>query len=462
MAGTLGSPDLDGSSRARVKVPNRRRAELGMLVISGVITTIAYYLAYYGLHPNARPTLSIDLAVVVLIPFGLNLANRFLAPTADPSIAPLVALLNGIGYVMIFRLDPQEARLQVIWTVLGVLAYALTLVLVRNPDVLDRYRYLLAIGGIALLFLPLMPVIGQNINGERLWIRLGPLSFQPVEAAKLLLSIFTASYLIEKRDILARFSLRDRRSMSNTVRALGPLGAAWIVSLLVMTAERDVGFSLLLFMTFLISLWIATANRVFVGAGLVAFGVGFLVADKTLSQVSERITTWIDPWHYAQTIGYQIVQAQYALGSGGLSGTGLGQGHPGLIPVVTSDFIFAAIGEEMGLLGTTAVVICFALLIGAGIRAALRARSDFTSLLAFSFTLIFGLQTVFILAGVVRLLPLTGVTLPFVAYGGSSLLANYVLVAVLTRISHEGNLDPEQQGMPSRFRRRAASRASAK
>jgi peptidoglycan glycosyltransferase len=396
-------------------------------------------LALYGQNPSAKLTFNVYIVIVLIVPYAAHGANRILAPRADPIFLPLASLLNGIGFVVIHRLDVAEGRLQVAWTAIGVGAYIVTLLVVRSSDTLDRYRYLLVIAGVILLFTPLIPHIGQNINGERLWIRVGPLSFQPVEAAKLLLAVFTASYLTEKQDLLRRFSLRNRSSRAIALRTFGPLGAAWALSLLVMTAERDIGFGLLLFVTFLTLLWIATANKVFVGFGVVLFGLGFFVADKLFYQVSERITIWLDPWKYALSTGYQIVQGQYAFGSGGLSGTGLGLGHPLLIPVVTSDFIFAAIGEEMGLLGTTAILFAILLIVGAGLRAAVRAKTEFSSLTAFAFTLIFGLQTFFIIAGVTRVLPLTGVTLPFVAYGGSSLLANYVLIAVLVRISHEGN-----------------------
>jgi cell division protein FtsW (lipid II flippase) len=204
-----------------------------------------------------------------------------------------------------------------------------------------------------------------------------------------------------------------------------------------MTAERDVGFSLLVFVVFVLMLWLTTGRMAYLLVGLVLFAIGAFIGAHLFSQVGERVSVWLNPWNQASTNGYQLVQGEYALGSGGLAGAGLGLGHPGLIPVVTSDFIFAAIGEELGLLGTTAVVVAFVVLVGAGLRIALAARSEFTKLLAAGFTLTIGLQAFFIMAGIVRILPLTGVTLPFVAYGGSSLLANYVLVALLIRCSNE-------------------------
>lgn len=411
---------------------DRRRRELELVLAADVITVFAWALATWGENPKAHLDPNLALVSVMVAPFVLAIANRLLAPAADPTMVPLVGLLNGLGFVMINRLDPHEGTLQALWTALSVVAYVVTLAVVRNADALDRYRYLLAIGGIGLLFLPLLPGLGLDINGARLWIHVGPFSFQPVEIAKLLLALFLASWIVERRDMLSRLR-------GGGIRRLGPIALAFALALVVMAAERDVGFALLIFSTFVIVLWVGTANRSYLVLGLAAFAIGAVLAGALFTQVHERVVVWLDPWRYAQTIGYQLVQAQYAFGIGGLAGTGLGLGHPQLIPVVTSDFIFAAFGEEMGLLGTSALVIAFVLLVGAGVRTALRARTEFSSLLAFALSVILGLQTFFIMAGIVRLLPLTGVTLPFVAYGGSSLLANYLLVAVLVRISHQAN-----------------------
>lgn len=415
-----------------------RRGELGMLILASLITILAYVLASLGKYSIMPANLSLVLAAMILFPVAIHIANLYLVPNADPVIMPIVSLLNGIGFVMITRLDHLEAPLQGTWTALGVVAYVGTLIVVKRSDLLDRYRFIFAVLGLGLLVMPLAPGLGVNINGARLWIRLGPMSFQPVELAKLALSIFFASYFIEKRELLVGGKGTAGLRQGFNLRVLGPIVTAWAASLMIMTLERDVGFSLMLFLVFIITLWLATSRLSYLFGGIFLFGIGAVVASKLFAQVNERITIWINPWKYAQNIGYQIVQAQYALGSGGLSGTGLGRGHPTLIPVVTSDFIFAAIGEELGLLGTTAILLAFLLLVGSGIRAAQRARSPFSSLLGASFTLIIGLQSFFIMAGVVRLLPLTGVTLPFVAYGGSSLISNYMLVAVLMRISDEG------------------------
>lgn len=430
----------------RLSSPNRRRrTEFGLLIISTIITISAYITASLGKTAQIPGNLVPILIALLTISLTAHIGTRKLAPNADPVMLPIVSLLNGLGFVMITRLDYHEALLQALWSAVGVIGYLATLFIVRNSAILDRYRYLLAFGGIGLLMLPLVPKLGENINGARLWIRLGPLTFQPVEAAKLMLAVFFASYFVEKRELLGHPIGGDKKTTLIDPRALGPILVAWGISILIMTAERDIGFSLLIFLIFIITLWLATSRKtyLFLGGGL--FALGTVVASALFYHVRERLIIWLNPWKYASTIGYQLIQGQYALGFGGVGGTGLGRGHPTIIPVVTSDFIFAAFGEEMGLLGTTAILFAFLLLVGAGLRAALRAKTDFSKLLATSFTAILGLQSFFIMAGIVRLLPLTGVTLPFVAYGGSSLVANYVLIAMLMRISDEGNSNGPQR-----------------
>jgi len=435
------SRTFGGTLRSR----ERRRRELELIVLADIVTVFAWSLGYWALHPHSPLDLvNLPLIAVVIAPLVGHIANRLTAPDADPTLLPLAALLNGIGFVMIGVLDPEQGTLQALWTVVSMIGYLVTLVVVRNPDSLDRYRYLLAVAGLGMLFTPLIPGIGLDIGGERLWVHLGSLTFQPVEIAKLCLAVFLASIVIEKRDLL-------RRLRGGGVRRAGPLVLAFGASLAIMAVERDVGFALLIFVTFVTIVWVGTGNKAYLAIGAATFVAGLAIGGAILPQVHERITIWLDPWRFAETTGYQLVQAQYAFGIGGLTGTGLGLSHP-TVPVITSDFIFAAFGQELGLLGTSALVIAFVLLIGAGVRIALRAASEFSSLLAMALTLTLGLQTLFILAGVVRLLPLTGMTLPFLAYGGSSLLANYVLIAVLARISHRANqrmATPEDEWVPT-------------
>jgi cell division protein FtsW (lipid II flippase) len=424
-------------SAALRPVPARRTTELGLLLLVALFAGGAYLLASLGrtasIPANALPF----FACLLLLLLGAHVATRRLAVRSTPVLLPLAAFLNAIGYVFIARLSSHLAGLQAMWTAIGVGAYVVTLVVVPRVQLLERYRYLIAVVGVLLLLAPLAPKLGQNINGARLWVRLGPLTFQPVELAKLALAVFFASYLVEKRDLLTTPTSRVGNLLVPDPRPFGPLVLMWGLSMLVMTAERDVGFSLLIFVLFIAMLWVATGRAAYLAVAAVLFAVGAALMSAAFSHVHERITVWWNPWPYAHTIGYQSVQALYALGSGGLTGSGLGLGRPDLVPVVASDYIFAAIGEELGLLGTTAVVMSFVLLVGAGIRTALRSRSDFAKLLVAGLTAILGFQAFFIMAGVVRLLPVTGVTLPFVAYGGSSLVANYILLALLVRVSHE-------------------------
>ncbi len=339
---------------------------------------------------------------------------------------------------MVVRLDPALALHQAMWTAIGVVVYVLGLATVRHSRDLERYRYLLGVGGVGMLLLPLVPHLGVDVNGSRLWVRLGPVSFQPVEIAKIALVIFFASSFGEKRDLISTPTVRVGNLLLPDPRVLGPLVAAWGFAMLAMVAEHNVGFAFLIFVIFLSMLWVATGRVAYLAVGAVLFVVGAWIGSLLFAHVDARIVAWLHPWSHVNTVGYQIVQAQYALGWGGITGTGLGLGHPSYVPVVISDFIFAAFGEEMGLVGTTSLVIAFLILVGAGLRAALSARSDFSKLAAAGLTAVLGFQAFFIMAGIVRLLPLTGVTLPFVAYGGSSLVANYVLIALIMRISNEG------------------------
>jgi cell division protein FtsW (lipid II flippase) len=416
----------------------KRRAELMLLLMAALITVAAYVLAALGTTAHMPDDIGPLLGVILGLSLVPHFANRWLAPGASPVMLPIVAFLNGLGYVIITRLDYHEATLQAGWTAIGVFAYVATLVLIRHSRDLERYRYLIAFASIGLLFLPLVPHFGVDIGGARLWVKVGPFTFQPVEIGKIGICIFFASYLAEKRELLSTPTTRVGNFLVLDPRPIAPLLLTWGVSILIMTAERDVGFSLLVFCVFLFMLWTATGKTSYLAIGAILFVAATFVGAHLFTQVNERIAVWIDPWKYSATTGYQLVQAQYAFGSGGLAGTGLGLGHPDVIPVVTSDFIFAAIGEEMGLLGTTIVLMAFLALIGTGLRIARAARSDFAKLVAAGLTVTIGLQTFFILAGVIRVLPLTGMALPFVAYGGSSLLANYVLVALLMRISDEG------------------------
>jgi cell division protein FtsW (lipid II flippase) len=300
---------------------------------------------------------------------------------------------------------------------------------------LDDYRYLVGIGALVFLLLPLVPGIGKEVNGARIWLRLGGLSFQPGEVAKLGLVAFFASYLAEKRALLTVATNRLGPLMVPPARAFGPILAVWGVSLSVLVFQKDLGLSLLVFGIFVAMLYVATARLTYVLLGLALFSAGAYAAWTIFSHVQSRISTWLDPWSVYESAGYQVAQSLFAMATGGVFGVGLGQGRPDIIPEVNTDFIFAAFGEEIGLLGTTALLLCFFLFVGRGFAVATRSRDDFGQLLAAGLTFLFGLQVFVILGGVTQLLPLTGVTLPFMSYGGSSLLANYGLVALLLRVS---------------------------
>jgi peptidoglycan glycosyltransferase len=416
----------------------RRNTELGLVLLAAVLTTGAYLLA--GLGRSA--SLPADVVPFLLIILGLlaagHVATRQLAPGADGILLPLAGLLNGIGYVFIARLDTDLAALQAVWTACGMGAFVATLALVRRTRDLERFRYTFALVGIGLLLMPLLPVIGRNINGARLWVRFGPVNFQPGEFAKIALCVFFASYLVEKRELLSE-ALRGGGVFlpKPDLKHLGPVLLAWGVSLVIMLAERDLGSSLLFFTLFIALLWIATGRGSYLAVGGVLFGAGAWFAWSSFAHVQDRISIWIDPWKDPGGAGYPIVQALFAFAAGGLAGTNLGQGSPQRIPAVTTDFIFAAIGEELGLLGTAAVLVAFLLMVGTGIRIALRAEPPFEKLLAAGLTTILAVQSFVILGGVIRVVPLTGITLPFVSYGGSSLLANYILLALLLRVSDD-------------------------
>jgi cell division protein FtsW (lipid II flippase) len=425
------------SSRMGSDPLHRRRAELGMLAMALVITGGAYALVSLGRTADLPANLRPFVGIIALLLIVAHLANRALAPKADPTLLPLAGLLNGIGYVMITRLDPILANRQAAWTAIAILAYAITLALLRNSRTL-QFRYLFGLAGIGLLLLPLVPGIGREINGSRIWVGLGPVSFQPGELAKVALALFFAGYLVDNRELLAGTARRSLLGLAlPDLRTVGPLVAAWGVSLLVMFYQKDLGSSLLFFTLFVVMVWLATGRGFYLFIGAALFSVGAFLSWSAFSHVQRRVRIWLDPWPEASNAGFQVVQALYALGSGGVGGTGLALGSPTRIPYAETDFIFSAIGEELGFAGTSAILFSFMLLIGAGIRIARSAARPFDQLLAAGLTTIIGVQTFIIIGGVTRLVPLTGVTLPFVSYGGSSLVINYVIIAILVRLSHQ-------------------------
>lgn len=408
-----------------------------MLLMAFALTACLYILANLGqvgaLPANIIPFLCLVFVLVV----AAHIAVRRLAPQADPVLLPLAALLNGVGYVFIARLDSHEAALQAAWTGVGIGAFILVLVLFPRAVNFESYRYLLALGGIILVFLPLVPHIGEDINGARLWVHIGPVNFQPEEFSKIALAVFFASILAERADLLATGTRRIGRWLVLEPRYLAPLLGAWGISLLVLLAENDLGSSFLFFALLVGLLWVATGRWAYLALGGGLFLGGAVFALEVIHHAQTRVQGWLDPWAHFATSGYQLIQGWFALAAGGMWGLGPGQGNPQIIPEASTDFIFAAIGEELGLVGLSALLIAYLLIVGSGLRTAVRSHRSFSKLLATGLSLLMGVQVFVVAGGITRIIPATGITLPFVSYGGSSLVASYILIAILMRISDD-------------------------
>jgi len=434
---------------------SRRNHELVLIAFAAAITGGAYALASLGRNASMPADLLPFLGVVFGLLLFAHLIIRRHAPDSDPTILPVVALLNGLGYVFIARLanDIGDAATlpgqQATWTAVGIAAFTVTLASVPHIKLLDKYRYLAAITGLGLLIMPLLPVIGREFNGARIWVSIGPINFQPGEFAKLALAVFVASYLAEKREILEQSHVTLGPLRLPEPKHLAPVLAAWGASLVVMVAEKDLGSSLLIFLVVVVMLWVATARLSYLVTGIGLFIAGGWMASRRFAHVEDRLSIWRDPFADPDGLGYQPVEASFAMANGGLTGTGPGRGEPYRIPEVETDFIYAAIGEELGLVGSTGVLIAFIVMVTAGLRIAVGTRDDFGKLLATSLAALIGIQAFIIIGGVIRIVPLTGITLPFVSYGGSSLVANYVLVALLIRISQDGAYRPDRSGSDS-------------
>jgi cell division protein FtsW (lipid II flippase) len=433
---------------------NRRRTEAVLLVFAIVVAmaaSAAVDIAHDG-HASAN-VLGYGASLAAL--FGAaHLAVRLLAPAADPLLLPCAALLNGVGLVLQRRLDlaaadravqlkkqvpTGHAGQQLLWTLLGVLLFVAILAAVRDHRSLDRYRYTFAAVGLALLLAPsVLPARFSEVNGARIWIRVAGFSLQPSELAKLCLIVFFASYFVAKRELLSLATRRVAGLNLPRARDLGPVLLAWGASLAVLVREKDLGSSLLFFGIFVVMLYVATERTSWLLIGLALFSAGAVLAYKMFGHVRARVDVWLDPWRYASNRGYQLTQGLFGLATGGLTGTGLGNGRPDTVPYAGTDFIFATIGEELGLVGVVAVLTVFALFVARGIRAALGCRDDFGKLLGTGLAFAVALQVFVVVGGVTRLIPLTGITLPFLSYGGSSLVANYAIVALLLRVSDAG------------------------
>ncbi|MBM6405913.1 FtsW/RodA/SpoVE family cell cycle protein [Phycicoccus sp. CSK15P-2] len=405
-------------------------------------------LAYVNVGLATTGTIPPDLVVLGVGYLGVNLAFhvvlRWKARYADPLLLPIVTLLNGLGLVMIHRIDLARGRdltegvalRQLMWSALAVAIAAGVLVVLRDHRLLRRYTYIAGVGGFALLLLPLLPVIGNAEFGSRIWIRVGPFSFQPGEVAKLALAVFFAGYLVQTRDAL---SVAGRKILGLTLpraRDLGPILIAWLASLGVLVFERDLGSSLLFFGLFVAMLYVATERISWIAIGLSLFVAGAYVAYLLFGHVQTRVLLWLDTFSpEALQTSDQLAKGLMGMAAGGMVGTGLGQGRPDITYLAESDFIIPSFGEEIGMIGLFAVFVLYALLIERGLRTSLGTRDGFGKLLAAGLSFSVALQCFVVVGGVTRVIPLTGLTAPFLSSGGSSLLANWTLVALLLRIS---------------------------
>jgi cell division protein FtsW (lipid II flippase) len=377
-------------------------------------------------------------AVAAAVFILLHIVMRVFVPGADGLLLPIAAALTFLGLVMIYRLDSKLAFDQLIWIGVAAACFILVIVFLRKYESLSQYKYILGLTAVALLMSTMF--VGKEVNGARLWLQIGPLHFQPSELAKVLLVIFLAAFFAEKHELLTVSTHRVLGVPVPELKYFIPLMLMWGVSVAIMIFQKDLGSSLLFFGIFICMVYAATSRKGYVVVGVVLFALGAYLCFLTFSHVQLRFTTWLHPFNPTtiQNKSYQISQSLFALSSGGASGSGLGLGHPNFIPSVTTDFIFSAVGEELGLLGASAIVLMYVLMVARGIKVALSHRDDFGKLLAVGLVSIIAIQSFLIMGGVTRLIPLTGITLPFMSYGGSSLFANFILLALLIVLSHRG------------------------
>jgi cell division protein FtsW (lipid II flippase) len=430
-------------------MPNRRNAELYLLGFAAFITIVALLIVEANQEQGPTWDLAKYAVGFVGLFLGAHLAVRRFAPYADPLLLPAVALLNGLGLVMIHRLDlaaeplvsggssEPSAVQQMLWTLVGVAGFSLVVIFLRDHRILARYGYVCGLSGLFLLLIPaILPRSMSEQNGAKIWIRLPGFSIQPAEFSKILLLIFFASVLVAKRNLFTSAGKHVLGMDLPRPRDLAPLLVAWIASVGVMVFEKDLGTSLLLYASFLVLVYIATDRLSWVLLGLTLFAAGSVLAYYAFEHVQVRVQNWLDPFADPDGSGYQMVQALFSFATGGILGTGLGNGQPGTVPAASTDFIIAAIGEELGLVGVAGVLMLYTILLIRGLRTALAVRDSFGKLLAAGLASTLAVQLFIVVGGVTKLIPLTGLTTPWMSYGGSSLLANYVLLAILIRISH--------------------------
>ncbi|MCG8918695.1 FtsW/RodA/SpoVE family cell cycle protein [Actinokineospora sp. PR83] len=451
--GAVGGPAAGQGAAAESTTPTRRGTELWLLGFAAALVTGALMLV----EANQEQTLTFRIVwygLAFLALFGVaHVAVRRFAPYADPLILPCVAVLNGLGLVIIYRIDlalseraiqagrdfNNDVPKQILWTTVALALLLAVLILIKDHRTLTKYSYTFGLAGLVLLALPavLPGFIAPTINGAKIWLRVGPFSIQPGEFSKVLLLVFFAAFLVSKRDLFMAAGRRVLGIDLPRARDLGPVLFAWAMSLGVLIFQKDLGTSLLFYGTILVMLYVATERGVWVGIGVTLFVGGAFVAYKLFTHVQQRVANWFDPLATYNDIGggYQIAQALFGLGTGGVGGTGLGAGRPDLVPLANTDFIVAAIGEELGFIGLAALLLIYAVLALRGMRSALAVRDTFGKLLGGGLSFLLIMQVFVVVGGVTKLIPMTGITAPFLSYGGSSLLANYILVALLLRIS---------------------------
>jgi cell division protein FtsW (lipid II flippase) len=424
----------------------RRGVELVLLVFAVGIVLLAYVNVGIAVNGTLPPSIVAYGLGLVLLVGAVHVTLRLRASYADPVLLPAATVLNGLGLVMIHRLDLAEGRdsgsafaaRQMIWMALGAALALAILWLLRDHRRLQRFTYTAMIAGLVLLLLPLVPHLGKNINGSRIWIGVGSLSFQPGELAKILLAVFFAGYLVQTRDALSLVGRRVLGFSLPRARDLGPILIAWLASLGVLVFERDLGSSLLFFGLFVAMLYVATERKSWIGIGLLLFVAGAYVAYLLFGHVQQRVLLWLHPFSQkAIEVSDQLVRGLFGMANGGLLGTGLGRGRPDLTYYAESDFIVPSFAEEIGLFGVFALLLLYLVFVERGMRTALGVRDGFGKLLATGLAFTVALQCFVVVGGVTRVIPLTGLTMPFLSYGGSSLLANWAILGLLLRISDQ-------------------------
>ena len=422
----------------------RRNFELLLLVLALGVGFAAFYLVGSATDEVDHTDFIVEMSILSGLALLLHVLLRIFAKYSDPVILPITVALNSLGLAMIHRIDlsrsTEQSFRQLIWTGIAMLIAAVVLWALRDHRNLRRFTYIALLVSILLLLLPMIPKLGVTINGARIWVRVAGFSLQPGELAKITLSIFFAGYLSSNRDLILMAGRKFGPMQFPRMRDMAPMVIAWLVSIGVLVVQRDLGSSILFFGLFIVMIYVATARISWVVIGLLMVVVGGLFAATTMSHVTRRLNTWVNAFdpevYHAQGGSMQIVEGLFGMADGGLIGTGLGNGSPYRVPLANSDMIIASFGEELGLIGLAAILMLFLLLVTRGMRAALGSRDTFGKLLATGLSFTLALQCLVIVGGVTRLIPLTGLATPFMAAGGSSLLANWIIVALLLLISH--------------------------